>query len=88
MAVHGDPFCSEVITGATDTVFSTLGARMALKTVLSEKSQSLLAESIRMADWVYVLLKVRIRISDSSWQTLLNLTQLGRTAVSLIINLL
>ena len=83
MAVHGDPVSSKVITGATDIIFSTLGAKKAFETVLSERSRFLLMESIRVPEWVYVLLKVRIRISDSSWQTLLNLTQLGHTGVSL-----
>ena len=83
MAVHGDPVSSKVITGATDIIFSTLGAKKAFETVLSERSRFLLMESIRVPEWVYVLLNVRIRISDSSWRTLLNLTQLGRTGVSL-----
>ena len=82
MTVEGDTFCSEVLIGATDIVFSNLGAQRAMKKVLSTRSQSILVESIRMPDWVYLLLKVRIRISDAAWQTLLNLTQLGRTGVS------
>ena len=85
MAIHGDLVCSQVITCATDVIFSALGASKAFETVLSDRSRLSLMESIRMPDWVYVLLKARIRISDSSWQTLLNFTQLGRTGVSLLI---
>lgn len=76
MTVNGDVICSQIITGATDVVFSGLGAKRAFETVFSERSRSLLMESIRMPEWVYLLLKVRIRVSDSSWQTLLNFTQL------------
>ncbi|XP_028403951.1 uncharacterized protein LOC114526542 [Dendronephthya gigantea] len=56
-----------------------LVAKKAFSLTLSEKSHSMLLESLHMQDWTYVLLKVRTKISDSAWQTLLNLTQLGRT---------
>lgn len=76
---------SDILVGATDVVFQRLGAKKALDVVLLEESRSALITSIRMPDWVYLLLKIRMRISDFGWQTLLNLTQLGRTGVSNIL---
>ena len=76
---------SDILVGATNVVFQRLGAKKALDVVLSEESRSALITSIRMPDWVYLLLKIRMRISDFEWQTLLNLTQLGRTGASNIL---
>ena len=76
---------SDILVGATDVVFQRLGAKKALDVVLSKESRSALITSIRMPDWVCLLLKIRMRISDFEWQTLLNLTQLGRTGASNIL---
>ena len=78
---EGDLSYSDIVVGATDVTFSRLGAKKALSLTLSERSNSMLPEALRMPDWTYILLKVRTKISDSAWQTLLNLTQLGRTGV-------
>ena len=61
-------------------VFSRLEAKEALDTTLSKQSQSNLHKSIRMPDWVYLLLKVRTKIPNAEWQTLL-ITQLERAGV-------
>ncbi|CAB4001503.1 Hypothetical predicted protein, partial [Paramuricea clavata] len=49
------------------------------KIKVKEENRSDMLASIRVPDWVYVLAKVRMRISDAAWQTFINLTQLGRT---------
>ena len=82
MTVNEDVICSQIITGATDVVFSGLGAKWAFETVHSKRSRLLVMESIRVPERVYLLLKVHVRKSDSSWKTLLNFTQLGCTGVS------
>jgi hypothetical protein len=58
---------SDVVIGATDVIFSRLEA---LDTTLSEQSQSILLKSIQF--WTMLLLKVRTKISDIGWQTLLS----------------
>ena len=81
LASEGDRVYSDIVMGATDVIFSRLEAKAALDTTLSKQSQSILYQSIRMPHWIYLLLKVRTKISDAGWQTLLNLTQLGCTGV-------
>ena len=81
LASEGDLSYSDIVLGATDVMFSRLDAKKALTLTFSDKSHSILLESLRMPDWTYILLKVRMKISDSAWQTLLNLTQLGRSGV-------
>ena len=81
LASEGDRVYSDIVMGAADVIFSRLEAKAALDTTLSKQSQSILYQSIRMPHWIYLLLKVRTKISDAGWQTLLNLTQLGCTGV-------
>ena len=65
------------------TLKCTDGYSKARKQAITMKeNKSNLVASIRVPDWVYLLAKVRMCISDAAWYTLLNLTQLGRTAVS------
>ena len=71
-----------MLVGANNLMFSQLGPRKALDVVLSEENKSNLFAWILIPDWAYLRAKVRMRISDAAWQTLLNLTQLGRTGVS------
>lgn len=75
---------ADMLRGATGVMFYQLGAKNAITAVMSSECQSKLYASFRVPDWVYVLTKVRLRISDAGWQSLLNLTQLGRTGVSFI----
>ena len=79
LASEGNLSYSDIVLGATDFMFSRLGAKKALSLTLSERSNSMLLEALRMPDWTNILLKVRTKIFDSAWQTLLNLTQLGCT---------
>jgi hypothetical protein len=75
---------ADMLVGATDVMFNQLRAKNAMGAVLSPECKSKLYASFCVPDWVYVLTKVRLRISDAGWQSLLNLTQLGRTGVSFI----
>ena len=88
MASEGNRVYSDIVIGSTDVIFSRLEVKEALETTLSKQSQSILHKSIQMPDWIYLLLKVRTKISDAGWQTLLNLTQLGRTRGMLTFDIL
>ena len=79
-----------------ETLTSVLGNMCALK---DKQAQAIVMEVIDMAkneeplekyvttmrvpDWVLVYFKIKVRISDSTWQTVINFTKLGRTGVSL-----
>ena len=81
LASEGNLSYSNIVLRAMDVMFSRLEVKTALTFTLSDKSHSMLFESLCMPDWTYILLKVRTKISDSAWQTLFNLTQLGRSGV-------
>ena len=73
---------ADIISVTTKTVFLRLGARKAFDVIVPADCQDALVETIRLPDWRYLPLKLKIRISDQAWQMLLNLTQLGRSMVS------
>ncbi len=96
MANHGDTFtvlgnlasqdekseAADIIRTSTQIMFSRLGAKNAFDIVVPSQCQEALLDTIRLPDWRYLLLKLKLRLSDEGWQTLLNLTQLGRSLVS------
>ena len=75
---------ADMIRGANGVMFQQLGAKNGTTAIMLPECQLKLYASFCVPDWVYVLTKVRLCISDVGWQSLLNLTQLGRTGVSFI----
>ena len=52
------------------------------KELISEEALQSYVKAMRVTDWVLVYFKIKARISDSTWQTVINCTNLGRTVVS------
>ena len=64
-----------------DLVAQKRGVGETFKEVLSEETLDRYVDSRRVPDWVLVYFKLRADISDSTWQTAINFTNLGRTGV-------
>ena len=58
------------------------GVQKAFAKLLPEEAWNKRVQCMRVPDWIYLLFKLKSRISDSGWQDLTNLTKLGRTGVS------
>lgn len=71
----------EAVRPAFDVMATEKGARVAFSKLLSEETLNARAQSMRVPDWVLVLLKLKSRISDKGWQDFTNLTKLGRRGV-------
>jgi len=69
----------EIFTRVFDSLVQEKGVRVAFSKLLSEEAWDERVKSMRVPDWVYLLFKLKSRISDSAWQDLTNLTKLGRT---------
>lgn len=74
--VHG------AIATAFDIMAQEKGAKKAFAKLVSEEVWDKRLQCMRAPDWLYLLFKLKSRMSDSSWQDLTNLTRLGRTGVS------
>ena len=72
----------EAVRSAFDIMIKEKGARATFSKLLSEETLDARVQSMRVPDWVLVLFKLKSRISDKGWQDFINLTKLGRTAVS------
>jgi len=51
--------------------------------LLSSEANARVLQSMRASDWVLLYFKLQARLPDSTWQTLLNLSQLGKSGVSI-----
>ena len=65
-----------------DMVAEKRGIKDTIKKLLSEETLDIYVNSMRVRDWVLVYFKLKARISDSTCQTAINFTNLGRTGVS------
>ena len=72
----------EVISSVVETVLQEKGIKVAFQKLIPKEVWEEKGKSTRVPDWVHLLFKLKSRISDKSWQDLINLTKLGRTGVS------
>lgn len=67
------------IKAIIDAVTEEKGVRNAFSKLISDETWDKRVQTMRVPDWMYLLFKLKARISDSAWQDLTNLTKLGRT---------
>ena len=53
-----------------------------MKYLVSDGTMKELIDTMKAPDWVQLLFKVKSRLPDNQWQSMLNLTQLGSSKVS------
>ncbi|XP_067021392.1 uncharacterized protein [Acropora muricata] len=69
----------ETVKSVIDVMVAEKGARKAFEKLVSKDSWNERVKCMRVPDWMYLLFKLKSRISDSGWQDLTNLTKLART---------
>lgn len=82
MCAFKDQQAQGIVMDAIDIVAQKKGVRQTFEELLSEETYDKYINSMRLPDWVLVYFKIKARISDSTWQTAINFTNLGRTGVS------
>ena len=78
---HQD-FVKEVFSTAVDTVAEKQGIEKALVTMLSDDLNQKYVDSLRVPDWIQLYVKLSTKMPNTSWQTLLNFLNIGRSGVS------
>lgn len=73
----------DTISNVVDMVMTAKGSKRGLSEVLSPGTYESILQSIRVPEWVLLYFKLQVKLPDSAWQTLLNLTELGESGVSL-----
>ena len=72
----------DVISNVVDLAMEAKGAKKGLADLFSSQTYEQIFASLRVPDWVLLFFKLKTRLPDDAWQTLLNLTQLGKSGVS------
>lgn len=67
-----------------DLLIERKGTRKGFESVFTEGKWLEYFKDLRQPDWVLLYFKLQARITDDAWQTLLNITNLGRGGVSLL----
>lgn len=65
-------------------VEENLGFEKTLKEILPGEILEKQVKAMTVPDWHLLLLKLQVQISDEDWQTLLNVTELGKNGLSFI----
>ena len=73
----------DTISEVVYMVMDAKGSKRGLSELLSSSTYQKIIESMRVPDWALLYFNLQTRLPDSAWQTLLNLTQLGKSGVSL-----
>ena len=74
---------SETISEVVNLVMDAHGVKKGVTDLLLPTTYQELLKSMCVPDWVLLYFKLQAKLPDAVWQTLLNLTQLGRSGVSL-----
>ena len=84
MCAFKDQQAQGIVMDIIDMVAQKRGIKNTFEELLSEEALDKYINSMRVPDWVLVYFKLKACISDSTWQTAINFTSLGRTGVSCI----
>ena len=71
----------DIISEIVTTVTAKKGVKRGLEALVPDVLQEYLFQ-FRVPDWVLLYFKLEAKIPDEGWQTMINLTKLGRTGVS------
>ena len=77
---------TDTMSEIVDLVMDTKGSKNGLAELLLPDTYQNLLDSLRVPDWVLLYFKLQARLPDAAWQTMLNLTQLGRSGVGTFSN--
>ena len=72
----------DTISEVVEMVMDAKGSKRGFSELLSSSTYQRIMKSMRVPDWALLYFKLQTKLPDSAWQTLLNLTQLGKSGVS------
>jgi hypothetical protein len=71
----------DIVSETLEIVLEANASKKALLDVTHPETYERIMDSMRVPDWVLLYFKLQTQLPDSAWQTLLNLTHLGRGGV-------
>ena len=82
LCAFGDEEAKAVLNDVVEQVSVKKGVKRAVEDLVGEETYSKYVARLRVPDWVLLYFKTKGRISGNTWQSVLNITSLGRTGVT------
>lgn len=76
--------CLKTVSDILNLAMDSKGSNKGITDLLLPETHQQFLESMRVPDWVLLYFKIQAKLPDAPWQTLLNLTQLGKSGVIII----
>jgi len=73
----------DILSEIGEKVIESKGAQNVIQECFSDEIHQKVLRSMRVPDWALLYLKLESRMPDAAWQTLLNITHLGKSGVSI-----
>jgi hypothetical protein len=83
MCAFDDPESKAIMNDVVEMVVVKRGVKRTVKELLGDDTMTQYIQSIRVPDWALLYFKTKARISGDMSQTVINVSQLGRTGVRL-----
>lgn len=77
-------YVRNTISDTIDVVMNASGPKKGFCQLLTGETLKRIHDTMRVPDWVLLLFKLEAKLPDAAWQTMLNLTHLGRSGVCTI----
>jgi len=76
-----DEATQDTLDELLDILIKAKGTKEGFKSIFSGEKWTSYFKTLRRPDWALLYFKIKAKLPDESWQTLLNITNLGRTGV-------
>ena len=81
MCAFGDPEAKAIVNEIVEEVAVKKGVKRTVEELVGEDTLHKYVESLRVPDWKLVLFQAMARVSAKAWQSVINITGLGRAGV-------
>ena len=81
MCAFGDPEAKVLVNEIFEEVAVKKGVKRSVEELVGDDTLLKYVQSLRVPDWKLVLFQAMARVSAKTWQTVINITGLGRTGV-------
>ena len=81
MCAFGNPEAKAIVNEIVEEVAVKKGMKRSVEELVDDDTLLKYMESLRVPDWKLVLFQVMARVSTKTWQSVINITRLGRTGV-------
>ena len=81
MSAFGDPEAKAIVNKIVEEVAEKRGVKRTVEELVGDDTLSRYVETLRVPDWKLVLFQTMARVSGKTWQSVINITGLGRTGV-------